>query len=81
MAGKIDTTALKQAFKGQAVSTADIPLLQALYALEHNDLATWHTMVDEYVRRYPWYNGLWDVRRVSQWAATRTPRPPEARRE
>jgi serine/threonine protein kinase/tetratricopeptide (TPR) repeat protein len=80
MAGKIDSGALKAAFHGQAVATVDIPLLQALYALEHNDLATWHTMVDEYVRRYPWYNGLWDVRRVSQWAATRTPRPPEARR-
>jgi hypothetical protein len=80
MAGKIDSQTLKAAFHGQAVATADIPLLQALRALEHKDFSTWHTMVDEYVRRYPWYNGLWDVRRVSQWAATRTPRPPEARR-
>jgi len=79
LAGKIDSSTLKTSFHGQAVASADIPLLQALFALEHNDLATWHSMVDEYVRRYPWYNGLWDVRRVSQWADTRTPRAPARR--
>ena len=80
LAGKMDSTALKNSFRGQPVAAAEIPLLQALYALEHDDLVSWHAMVDEYVRRYPWYNGLWDLRRVSQWAATRTPRAPEARR-
>ena len=79
MAGKIDSNALKASFRGQSVASADIPLLQALFALEHNDLTTWHSMVDEYVRRYPWYNGLWDLRRVSQWADTRTPRAPARR--
>jgi tetratricopeptide (TPR) repeat protein len=79
LSGKIDSSALKASFRGSAVAAADIPLLQALYALEHNDLVSWHSMVDEYVRRYPWYNGLWDVRRVSQWAATRTPKAPATR--
>ena len=79
LAGRIDSTALKTSFRGQPVAAADIPLLQALGALEHNNLVAWHASVDEYVRRYPWYNGLWDLRRVSQWAATRTPKAPASR--
>lgn len=81
LSGKIDSSALKAAFRGRSVPNAEVPLLQALSALEKNDLGQWHAFVEEYVRRYPWSTDLWDLRRVSQWAATRTPRPPEANRK
>jgi len=53
LSGKLDSTALKSSFRGHAVAAAEIPLQQALFALEHNNLVAWHSMVDEYVRRQP----------------------------
>jgi hypothetical protein len=81
MRGQVDSVALRASFRGRSVSSADVPLFQALAALQRNDLVGWHVNVDEYVRGFPWSNGLWELRRVSQWATTRTPRPPEAARK
>ncbi len=78
--GQIDSTTLRAAFRGRSVSGADVPFYLALAALQRNDLATWHLKVDEYVRGFPWSTGLWELRRVSQWATTRTPRPAEPAR-
>jgi len=79
--GQIDSATLRSSYRGRSVSSADVPLFQALAALQRNDLAGWHAKVDEYVRGFPWSNGLWELRRVSQWATTRTPRPSEAARK
>lgn len=79
--GQVDSTALRSAYRGKSVSSADVPLYLALAALQRNDLAGWHVQVDEYVRGFPWSTGLWELRRVSQWATTRTARSPDANRK
>lgn len=78
--GQIDSSTLRASFRGKSVPAADVPLFHALAALQRNDLAAWHSKVDEYVRGFPWSTELWELRRVSQWATTRTPRPAEASR-
>jgi len=75
--GQIDSTTLRSAYRGRSVSGADVPFYLALAALQRNDLVAWHSQVDEFVRGFPWSNGLWELKRVSNWANTRTPRPVE----
>lgn len=78
--GRIDESTLKTSFSGASVPATDVPLLCALLALQKSDLVVWHQRVDDYVRGFPWSTDLWELRRVSQWANNRTPRPPEASR-
>lgn len=73
LAGKVSEEALKQAMATPDGSSHELPLLQALQALQKRDFRTWHEHVDEYVRRYPYSTGLWELRRVMDWASTRTP--------
>ncbi|HNY30217.1 MAG TPA: protein kinase [Fibrobacteria bacterium] len=77
---RIDEATLKASYSGASVPATDVPLISALQALQKSDLVTWHQRVDEYVRGFPWSTDLWELRRVSQWANNRTPRPPEASR-
>ena len=77
---RIDESTLKTSFSGASVPATDVPLLCALFALQKNDLVVWHQKVDDYVRGFPWSTDLWELRRVSQWANNRTPRPPDASR-
>lgn len=75
MKGDLDSLGLHKAMNTPEGLSPDFPLFVALGALQKGDLAAWHQNVDELVRRYPYSNGLWDIRRVVDWAETRTPRP------
>lgn len=75
LAGKIDSSELHAAMSTPEGLNPDFFLVVALGALRRGDLARWHLAVDDLVRRYPYSNGLWDIRRVVEWAETRTPRP------
>ncbi|MCB9496438.1 MAG: protein kinase [Fibrobacteria bacterium] len=75
LAGKIDSSELHAAMSTPEGLNPDFFLVVALGALQRGDLARWHLAVDDLVRRYPYSNGLWDIRRVVEWAETRTPRP------
>lgn len=72
---KLDSTGLHAAMSTPEGLGPEFPLFIALAALQKGDLLRWHESVDELVRRYPYSNGLWDIRRVVDWAETRTPRP------
>lgn len=73
--GKLDSAGLHAAMNPPEGVNPDFPLIIALGALQKGDLYRWHESVDELVRRYPFSSGLWDIRRVVEWAETRTPRP------
>jgi len=73
LAGKIDENALRLAMTTPEGQSHEIPLFQALHALQKRDYRAWHGFVDEYVRRYPYSTGLWELRRVMDWAEQRTP--------
>jgi len=71
--GRIDDNALREVMVTPEGSNPDYSLILALHALQKRDFRTWHQDVDEYVRRYPYSTGLWELRRVMDWAAQRTP--------
>lgn len=74
MMGTLDSTGLHRAMNTPEGMSPDFTLFIALKALQKGDLVRWHESVDELVRGYPYSNGLWDIRRVIDWAETRTPR-------
>ncbi|MEN9353477.1 MAG: Serine/threonine-protein kinase PknB [Fibrobacterota bacterium] len=73
LAGKIDGEVLRLAMSTPEGQSHELPLLQALQALQKRDFKAWHGFVEEYVRRYPYSTGLWELRRVMDWASQRTP--------
>jgi len=73
--GDLDSAGLYRAMNTPEGLNPDFTLFLALGALQKGDLVRWHQSVDELVRRYPYSSGLWDIRRVVEWAETRTPQP------
>lgn len=73
LSGKVDGEALRLAMNTPEGQSHELPLLQALQALQKRDFKAWHGFVEEYVRRYPYSTGLWELRRVMDWASQRTP--------
>ncbi len=75
MLGQLDSAGFQAAMASPEGLDPDFYLFLGLAALQRGDFARWHEIVDDLVRRYPYSNGLWDIRRVVEWAETRTPRP------
>jgi len=73
--GALDSAGLHAAMATPEGLSPEFTLFIALGALQKGDLVRWHEAVDELVRRYPYSNSLWDIRRVIDWADTRTPHP------
>jgi len=77
--GKIDETTLRADMTTPEGANPEIALILAINALQKRDFRAWHGFVDEYVRRYPFSTSLWELRRVMNWAAQRTPQADELR--